>query len=114
MLLYELLTQQVPYAGLGGKAGWPEYIGGPADSLVAPSQASDTCGGLPRSLRDGIDRVTLRGLALDARQRYPDRHAWLNDLFEVSARFRLAPELSPAERLLTRVIGWFVTPRQAS
>jgi len=113
VLLYELLTQQVPYAGLGGKAGRPEFIGRAQDSLVAPSRASGTCGRLPQSLRDPIDRVTLRGLALDSHQRYPDRHAWLNDLFEVSARFRLSPELPPLENFLTRVIRWFVTPRHA-
>jgi len=95
VLLYELLTQQVPYAGLGGKAGRPEFIGRAQDSLTAPSRASATCGRLPQSLRDGIDRVTLRGLTLDPQQRYPDRHAWLNDLFKVAASFRLSPNCHP-------------------
>jgi hypothetical protein len=108
--LYELLTQQLPYGGLGGKAGRPEHIGRARDSLVAPSQTSANCRALPRSLRDGIDRVAMRGLDLDPNQRYPDRHTWLNDLFEVYARFRLSPELSPGESLLTRLIHWLVKP----
>ena len=112
VLFYELLTQQLPYGGLGGKAGRPEYIERARDSLVAPSETNANCRALPRSLRDGVDRVATRGLALDPSQRYPDRHAWLNDLFEVYARFRLTPELSPGESLLTRVIRWLVKPRE--
>lgn len=65
VLLFELLTQQLPYGGLGGKAGRPENIDRTRDSLVAPSQISPACQGLPGSLRDGVDRVTLRGLELD-------------------------------------------------
>lgn len=112
VLLYELLTQQLPYGGLGGKAGRPEFCGKAADALSPPSHSSALCKNLPQSLRDGIDRVTLRGLALDPAQRYPDRHPWLDDLFEVSARFRLSPELPPIESALTRVIQWFVQPRR--
>ena len=111
VLFYQLLTQQLPYGGLGGKAGRPEHVGRAKDSLVAPSKISDACRALPRSLRDGIDRVVTRGLELDPDGRYSDRHAWLDDLFEVYARFRLTPELSPVASTLTRVIHWFVKPR---
>jgi serine/threonine protein kinase len=111
VLFYELITGQLPYGGLGGKAGRPEYVARAKDSLVAPSKISPKCRDLPRSLQEGIDRVVMRGLALDPSERYPDRHAWQNDLFEVYARFRLAPELPTAERLLTRVIHWFVKPK---
>jgi serine/threonine protein kinase len=111
VLFFELLTLHLPYGDLGGKAGRPEFIARAKDSLVPPSQACDVCRELPRSLRDGIDRLALRGLALDPHDRYPNRSTWLNDLFEVSARFRLPPELSPVESVLTRVIGWFVRPR---
>jgi serine/threonine protein kinase len=111
VLFYELLTLQLPYGGLGGKAGRPEHVARAKDSLVAPSKISPKCRKLPRSLQEGLDRVVMRGLALDPNNRYPDRHAWLNDLFKVYARFRLTPELSPAENLLTRVIHWFVKPR---
>ena len=113
VLFYQLLTQQLPYGGLGGKAGCSTHISRAKDSLIAPSQVSKNCRSLPRSLRDGIDRVAVRGLALDARNRYPDRHAWLNDLFDVYARFRLTPELSPVESILTRVIHWLVKRRAA-
>jgi len=111
VLFFQLLTQQLPYGGLGGKAGRPEYIGRPQEALRPPSEVAAACRALPRSLREGIDRVALRGLTLAAHKRYPDRHAWLKDLFEVYARFRLAPELSPVESVLTRVLRWIVHPR---
>ena len=109
VLFYQLLTEQVPYSGLGGKAGRPEYAA--ANVLVAPSSVSDACRDLPGSLRDGIDRVVSRGVALDPLSRYPDRHQWVNDLFAVSASFRLKPERSPALGWLTRVVRWLAVPR---
>ncbi len=107
VLFYELLTGVIPYDGLGGKAGRPELRERAARMLVPPSQVTSNCRHLPRSLRDGVDRVVLRGLALDPDDRYTDRHAWLNDLFELHAKFRLPTEDSFATRVLTRVVAWY-------
>jgi serine/threonine protein kinase len=108
--LYELLTLQLPYGGLGGKAGRPEFIAQAADTLVAPSQISSGCKKLPRSLRERLDALVLRGLALKPENRYPDHNTWLNHWKELSALFHITPELKPIENILTRVIGWFVKP----
>ncbi len=108
VLLFELLTQQLPYGGLGGKAGRPEFVTRAANTLVAPSKISPGCKKLPRSLRDRLDALVLRGLSLNPDDRYPDHCTWLNDWQELSARFRITPELPPIENALTRVIGWFV------
>ena len=113
VLCYELLTLRLPYGGLGGKAGRPEFINQTRDALIPPSQLLSARDELPRSLLDGLARVVVRGLALDPANRHPDRHAWLNDLFELMARFRLPPELPPGESLLTRVIEWFVNRRRS-
>lgn len=112
MLFYEILTHQLPYGGLGGKAGRPEFVRQAAPSLQPPSETSQACRDLPRSLRQRIDALVLRGLALQPDQRFPDHHAWLNELFEVFARFRLTPELPPVESTLTRLVEWFVAPRK--
>jgi serine/threonine protein kinase len=111
VLLFELLTQQLPYGGLGGKAGRSEFIARTADTLVTPSQISSSCKQLPRSLRDRLDALVLRGLSLNPNDRYPDHNTWLNDWQELIARFRITSELPPIENMLTRVIGWFVTQR---
>jgi serine/threonine protein kinase len=108
VLLFELLTQQLPYGGLGGKAGRPEFHSRTADTLVPPSQLSTDCSRLPRSLRDRLDALVLRGLSLNPVDRYPDHTTWLNDWRELAARFHISPDLSPAGTLLTRVIEWFV------
>jgi len=110
VLLFELLTLQLPYGGLGGKAGRPEFITRAADTLVAPSQVSSSCQKLPRSLRDRLDALVLRGLALKPHDRYTDYNSWLTDWQELSARFHITPELTPIENILTRVVGWFVSP----
>lgn len=110
VLLFELLTQQLSYGGLGGKAGRPEFIARAADTLVAPSQISSRCKQLPRSLRDRLDALVLRGLELNPNERYPDHNTWLNQWEELKALFRITPELPPIENALTKVIGWFVRP----
>jgi serine/threonine protein kinase len=112
VLFYELLTQQLPYGGLGGKAGQPEFAALARSSFAAPSEYSPRCRDLPRSLRDRIDQVVSRGLAFDPNQRFADRHAWLNDLFEVAARLRITPDLPPVENALTRLIEWFMRTRR--
>ena len=111
MLLFELLTAQRPYGGLGGKAGRPEFLTRTADTLVSPSQICPSCKQLPRSLRDRLDALVLRGLSLNSDDRYPDHNPWLEDWQELIARFRLTPDLPPIENALTRVIGWFVRRR---
>lgn len=110
VLFYELLTQKIPYAGLGGKAGRPEYRKKADRELIPPSALSPACRGLPQSLRQRLDDVVLRGLAIEPTARF-DRHTWLQELFETQARFRLTPELPAVEDFLTRVIHWFVRPR---
>jgi hypothetical protein len=110
VLFYQLLTQQIPYQGLGGKAGRPEYVAGAAESLIPPSIASPMCRQLPRSLREQFDQVVLRGLSLRPEDRFPDRHAWLNELFRLHAVTRLPPQLNSAETWLTRVIEYLVQP----
>ena len=114
VLLFELLTLQLPYGGLGGKAGRDDFARRAAQSLTPPSQLADTCRQLPRSLRDRLDALVLCGLALAPDQRYSDPHRWLGDLHDLSARFRVTPELPPVENALTRVIEWFVKPRTTS
>ncbi len=110
VLLFELLTLQLPYGGLGGKAGRPEFITRATDTLVAPSQISASCKQLPRSLRDRLDVLLLSGLVLNPESRYPDHNTWLNHWKELSALFHITPELTLMEKILTQVIGWFVKP----
>ena len=79
VIFYELIAFQVPYDGLGGKAGRPEFCKGTHFRLEPPSHLSPHRAAMPGSLWAGIDRVVMRGLALDPDQRYPTPHEWLDD-----------------------------------
>jgi serine/threonine protein kinase len=108
-VLFELLTLQLPYGGLGGKAGRPEFSSRAGNSLVPPSEVSPACAALPRSLRELLDRIVMRGLALDPDNRYPDRHAWLDDMYQAAARFRMRPELSTGQHFIARLVRRLLT-----
>lgn len=111
VLLYELLTGTLPYEGLGGKAGRSEYAEIAPDTLRMPSDLGHDCRRLPRFLREGVDRLCRTGLSLNPEDRYPGPHDWLNDLFTVSAQFRLVPALPRSVDWLTRLICWWTRPR---
>jgi serine/threonine protein kinase len=105
VIAFELLVLQLPYGGLGGKAGRPENIGRARHALVPPSQLAANHR-LPRSLWEVIDRVTLRSLAIDPAQRYPTRQEWLNDLFSAFTQVRLQPSLPAATGVWQRLAAW--------
>lgn len=111
VLLYELLTGTLPYEGLGGKAGRSEYAELAQDGLKMPSELRHDCRRLPRTLREGVDRLCQTGLSLNPDDRYPGPHDWLNDLFAVSAQFRMVPASPRTVDWLTKVIGWWNRPR---
>jgi serine/threonine-protein kinase len=111
VMLFELLTQEIPYQGLGGRAGVNAITQNKPVAFRAPSELSVACQRLPESLRRELDALTQRGLALRAADRFPDRHTWLQKLFEVSAQFRLPPRLSWWDRSLVRLAQWWVQGR---
>lgn len=106
IVLYELLTLDLPYDQLGGKAGRPEFIERMTGKLSTPSTQSPDRKQLPRSVWDGIDRITTTGLALDANDRYATPDAWLADLNAVHADIHHQSHLSRTNAGLTRVVGW--------
>ncbi len=112
VLLYELLTLQ-PCRTAASEAKLDDQSSNRAGCRYhgTSSQISSSCQQLPRSLRDRLDALLLRGLSLNPEERCPDHNSWLNDWQELSARFRITPELPQIENALTRVIGWFVKPR---
>jgi len=106
VVLFELITLQLPYDHLGGKAGRREWIAIARDKLMPPSRLASDSKRLPRSLWEGIDRVVLTGLALDPEDRYPTPRAWLDELDQVYAQMRHESHLSSAEVWLTRAVAW--------
>ena len=89
VMCYELLTLELPYAGLGGMAGIDrEHRRTFADQLVVPSKRSKHLDDLPMALWDRLDRMALRGLSLDPDARYPNRREWLKEFDYIYAELR--------------------------
>lgn len=107
VLLFELLTGVLPFEGLGGKAGCDEHAVKTRDGFKPPSEVNRDLHRLPRSLRDGLDELCRTGLSLNPTTRYQGHAEWLDALFAVNAQFRLAPELPPPIKWLSRVVDWF-------
>ena len=81
LVLYQMLTGELPYGGLGGKAGLDEHHAASlAESWIPPSQKSGDRDRLPRWLWSSIDRVAKRGLALDPARRYQNAKEWLREI----------------------------------
>ena len=103
VLLFELLTTELPYDGIGGKAGRPEHISKAGNTLVPPSHLSESCRNLPRSLRCKLDDIVLRGLSFDPDVRFANHTAWKNEWDELSSEFRSKPRMTPGETWITGV-----------
>ena len=83
-VMYEMLTGELPYEGMGGRAGWSENIQAFSGSFQVPS---GTCRGdatLPKTAWKRIDAIIQRGVALDADERFPTSNAWRDAVDEVS------------------------------
>ncbi|MBX3412407.1 MAG: hypothetical protein KF708_06950 [Pirellulales bacterium] len=100
---YQLLTLEVPYDGMGGRAGLPQFRGQFADTLQLPSQLSTDAEQIPRSVWAKIDAAIARGLALDADDRFLDRSSWLDALQDIQSEARSPTPLSGLNR---RLLSW--------
>lgn len=106
VVAYELLTGKLPYDGIGGKAGCPDIREAASVKLTPPSELSADRGWLPQDIWSEIDRVVLRGLALDAANRYPGRSAWLADLDAIDAMMKLPARVSGFNQAMLRALDW--------
>lgn len=107
VILFQLITFQIPYEELGGKAGRPEFLPGMAKRLQPPGELSPHRSLIPNIVWRGINRIVARGLALNPNDRYPTPEAWLDDLDAVYLDVQRPPTISPVYDRMTRVVSWF-------
>lgn len=111
VIAYQMLTGQLPWGGLGGKAGRPEYVTQVTGNLVPPSTVSDTCRRLPDSVREPLDTLVTQSLALDPSQRISPDQEWLNRWQKLNLQFQLPPQSSRGAEWLSRVLSWLAGQR---
>jgi serine/threonine protein kinase len=89
VILYQLLTGTVPFAGLGGQAGRPGYQDEFQGSLELLGENCLCVQWLPTTIRAALDAFLQRGLQLDPDQRYPTTSAWLDAIEDLYLQLKL-------------------------
>jgi serine/threonine protein kinase len=106
VIAYQLLTRQLPYDGMGGKAGRAEYGDAFANKFVPPSQLCRLRSTMRGEFWERIDRILATGLALDANQRFAKRDAWLSEIEALNAMLKLQPKISSFNERLLGAFDW--------
>lgn len=105
-VLYLMLTGELPYSGIGGQAGLDQYRNTYESKLVAPSARCRNRDEMPAEFWRHVDDLVLRGLALDAENRFEDAGEWIDRLNEIDARLKIAPQPSLLERAASKFFSW--------
>ena len=104
---YELLTLQVPYDGLGGRAGAAQCRLEGGSLYVPPSALSREASRLDRLIWKSIDTLLERALQLDPQRRFLSSPEWLAAWDSVNDLIQRPPPQNPLDQLFLRVVDWF-------
>ncbi len=106
VIAYQLLTRQLPYDGMGGKAGLNEFAEAFANKLVPPSQLASHREHMRNDFWLAIDRIVMRGLSLKANDRFANKGEWLSEIETINATLKLKPNLSSAQLHCLGIVDW--------
>jgi serine/threonine protein kinase len=109
---YELMTLQIPYDGMGGRAGLAEYRDDFAKTFIPPSHLSPNAEQIPASVWRLIDDAVERGLALRADDRFADRGSWLKAMNGIQNAIHDPPSISSWDRRWLAWLDWFSLPKK--
>lgn len=90
VILFELLTLQVPYEGLGGRFG--AIPGGETISLIPPSRQARDHDQLPKRLWSLLDGLVTQTLERDRDRRFASESEWLAELDRVDLHLRASAD----------------------
>ena len=111
MIAYELLTLQVPYEGLGGKAGWSQYRNEMTGTLTPPCSQHPDRNRVPRGAVNSIDAVISRGLDLQQGQRFQTGREWTDAYdkawFDLNSNVRSSAINERVSAWMAAVANWF-------
>lgn len=103
VVLFEMLTGELPYQGMGGRAGWSEFKEGFENSYEAPSDKSKHRRQLPKRAWRIIDEVLRKGLSLKPVDRFETSNVWRDAIDEVTQVLRQAESASRWESTIANV-----------
>ena len=106
VIAYELMTLQIPYAGLGGKAGRPAFTDSVMQSFISPSKLITGKSRLPKSVTSKLNDCMYRALQLQPNDRYATQAAWLGALERVYADINNTGCSEPQTDWLWTIADW--------
>ncbi len=106
VVLYELLTDKIPYDGHGGKVGMlPDPIQS-GSRLIPASQISPERDKLPKRIWRPIDNLLSRSLAIAADDRFETSGQWLDGWNSAMAEIRQTNQHGGQPSLASRIMDW--------
>lgn len=106
VVLYELLTDKIPYDGFGGKVGMLSDSVKSGLRLIPASEISPERGKLPKRIWRPIDDLLGRSLAIAAEERFETSGQWLDIWNSAMAEIRQSGQHRRDRSFVTRMMDW--------
>ena len=107
VVCYEVLTLQIPYDGLGGRAGLPQYANQRDSLYLPPSELSREKAKLVRTIWQAIDQILTHSMQLNPNNRPSAGPEWLAEWDSTLEIIRKPPQQSSLARLFQQFGKWF-------
>jgi len=106
VVAYQMITGRLPYADMGGLAGTPENRSAYESRYKPPSELCPLRAKVPKRIWRLIDEIVGRGLALDARDRFPSDDLWIDALEDLYCETRRRVRFHAWDKRLIRLFEW--------